>query len=91
MTGASPTDLQLGLRANGAQFALLVLVNALVGGMVGLERTILPAMAEREFHLAARTAVLSFIVAFGVAKAVTNYLAGRFSDAVGRKAVLVGG
>jgi MFS family permease len=59
--------------------------------MVGLELTILPAMAEREFHLAARTAVLSFIVAFGVAKAVTNYLAGRFSDAVGRKAVLVGG
>jgi len=59
--------------------------------MAGLERTILPAIAEQEFHLAARTAVLSFIVVFGVTKALTNYFAGRLSDAVGRKAVLVGG
>jgi MFS family permease len=59
--------------------------------MVGLERTILPAIAEHDFHLAARAAVLSFIVVFGVTKAVTNYFAGRLSDAVGRKRVLVGG
>jgi MFS family permease len=82
---------QLGLRENLAQFALLVLVNALVGAMIGLERTILPAIAEQEFQLAARTAVLSFIVVFGLTKAVTNYLAGRLSDRFGRKQVLVGG
>jgi MFS family permease len=82
---------RLGLRENAAQFALLVVVNAFVGAMVGLERSILPAMAEQEFHLAARTAVLSFIVVFGVAKALTNYGAGRLSDRVGRRRVLVGG
>src|SRR5215510_12589744 len=82
---------RLGLGPNLAQFSLLVVVNAFVGAMVGLERTILPAIAEREFHLAARAAVLSFIVVFGVAKAATNYLAGRLSDSVGRKRVLVGG
>jgi MFS family permease len=81
----------LGLRANLAQFALLVVVNAFVGAMVGLERSILPAMAEQEFHLAARTAVLSFIVVFGIAKALTNYGAGRLSDRLGRKHVLVAG
>lgn len=73
------------------QFALLVVVNAFVGALVGIERTILPALAEHEFHLAAKAAVLSFIVAFGVAKALTNYLAGRLSDRVGRKPVLVAG
>ena len=77
--------------ANLAQFTLLVVVNAFVGAMVGLERSILPAIAEQDFHLAARAAVLSFIVVFGVTKALTNYLAGRFSDAVGRKTVLVAG
>src|SRR5262245_36909767 len=82
---------KLGLRANLGQFTLLVMVNAFVGAMVGLERTILPAIAEQDFHLAARTAILSFIVVFGVVKAVTNYFAGRFSDAFGRKMVLVGG
>lgn len=82
---------QLGLRENFAQFALLVLVNAFVGAMIGLERTILPAIAEQEFQLAARTAVLSFIVVFGLTKAFTNYLAGRLSDRFGRKHVLVGG
>jgi MFS family permease len=81
----------LGLRANLAQFSLLVVVNAFVGAMVGMERSILPAIAEREFHLAARSAVLSFIVVFGVTKALTNYLAGRLSDRFGRKQVLVGG
>ncbi len=82
---------RLGVRANLAQFTLLVIVNAFVGAMVGLERTILPAIAEHDFQLAARTAILSFIVVFGVTKALTNYFAGRFSDTVGRKLVLVGG
>jgi MFS family permease len=85
------TPVRLGLRPNAAQFSLLVVVNAFVGAMVGLERTILPAVAEQEFHLSARVAILSFIVVFGVAKASANYLAGRLSDSVGRKAVLVGG
>ena len=80
---------RLGLRENLAQFSLLVLVNAFVGAMVGQERTLLPLLAERELHLAAKTAVLSFIVVFGVTKALTNYLAGRLSDRVGRKHVLV--
>jgi len=85
------SEVRLGLRENLGQFSLLVLVNAFVGAMVGMERTILPPMAEREFHLAARSAVLSFIVVFGVTKALTNYLAGRLSDRFGRKHVLVGG
>lgn len=82
---------RLGLRENLAQFSLLVLVNAFVGAMVGMERSILPAIAEQEFKLAARAAVLSFIVVFGVTKALTNYLAGRLSDHWGRKHVLVAG
>ena len=82
---------RLGLRENAGQFALLVIVNAFVGAMVGMERSILPAIAEQEFQLAARTAVLSFIVVFGIAKALTNYGAGRLSDHVGRKHVLVAG
>jgi MFS family permease len=82
---------RLGLRDNLAQFALLVVVNAFVGAMVGMERSILPAIAEHDFQLAARTAVLSFIVVFGVTKALTNYLAGRLSDRFGRRHVLVGG
>lgn len=81
----------LGLRANLAQFILLVVVNAFVGAMVGMERSILPAIAEQEFLLAARTAILSFIVVFGVSKALANYFAGRFSDIYGRKIVLVVG
>jgi MFS family permease len=82
---------RLGVRENLGQFTLLVVVNAFVGAMVGLERSILPATAEQEFQLAAKTAVLSFIVVFGVTKALTNYLAGRLSDRFGRKHVLVGG
>jgi len=88
MTTAVPT---LGIRANLAQFTLLVIVNAFVGAMVGMERSILPAIAEQEFLLAARTAVLSFIVVFGLSKACTNYFAGRLSDTYGRKLVLVAG
>ncbi|CAN7736999.1 MULTISPECIES: MFS transporter [unclassified Variovorax] len=83
--------LRLGLRENLGQFSLLVLVNAFVGAMVGLERSILPAVAEQEFHIAARAAILSFIVVFGITKALTNYVAGRLSDRFGRKQVLVAG
>lgn len=79
------------LRQNAAQFALLVLINAFVGGMVGLERSILPALAEDEFGLAARSAILSFIVVFGLTKAAANYVAGRLSDRVGRRGVLIAG
>ena len=88
---AAPRQVRLGLRENLAQFSLLVVVNAFVGAMVGMERSILPAIAEQEFQLAARAAVLSFIVVFGVTKALTNYLAGRLSDRRGRKHVLVYG
>jgi MFS family permease len=82
---------RLGLRENVAQFSLLVLVNAFVGAMVGMERSILPLLAEQEFQLAARTAILSFIVVFGVTKALTNYVAGRFADQIGRRQVLIAG
>jgi MFS family permease len=83
--------LRLGLRANLAQFTLLVAVNALVGGMLGQERTVLPLLAETEFGLTAYTAALTFILAFGATKAVTNYLAGTLSDRYGRKPVLLAG
>ena len=85
------TQVRLGLRENLGQFSLLVVVNAFVGAMIGMERSILPAIAEQEFALAAKSAVVSFIVVFGVTKAFTNYLAGRLSDRFGRKHVLVGG
>jgi MFS family permease len=87
----STGSIRLGLRANLAQFTLLVIVNAFVGATVGMERSILPAIAEHDFRLAARAAALSFIVVFGVTKALTNYLAGRLSDRFGRKHALVGG
>ncbi len=82
---------KLGLKENFFQFSLLVLVNAFVGAMIGLERSILPSIAEQEFHLAARSAILSFIFVFGVSKAVMNYFAGRLSDSHGRKKILIGG
>jgi MFS family permease len=81
----------LGLRANWRQFWLLVLVNAFVGTMVGLERTVLPLLAEHDFGLASRSAMLSFIATFGVVKALTNALAGHLGDRWGRKRVLVVG
>lgn len=87
----SSTTVRLGLRENLGQFSLLVVVNAFVGAMVGLERSILPAIAQDEFHIAARAAILSFIAVFGVTKALSNYLAGRLSDRFGRKQVLVAG
>jgi MFS family permease len=85
------SDLRLGIRANLAQFSLLVLVNAFVGAVIGMERAILSPIAEQVFQLTAKTAVLSFIVVFGVTKALTNYLAGRLADRFGRKHVLVAG
>jgi MFS family permease len=85
------SDPVLGLRANWTQFWLLVLVNAFVGAMVGLERTVLPLIAEQEFGIASRSAVLSFIVAFGLVKAVSNLFAGRLGDRFGRKPILVAG
>lgn len=88
---AAPAAIELGLRANWRQFSLLVVVNAFVGAMVGMERSILPAIAEQEFKLVAHTAILAFIVVFGISKAFTNYFAGRFSDAYGRKVILVAG
>jgi MFS family permease len=81
----------LGLRENWQQFAVLVLVNAFVGAMVGLERSVLPLLGEREFGLASKSAALSFVATFGVVKALTNLLAGHLSDRYGRKHVLVAG
>ncbi len=100
MTGPTPADppgsratggLRLGLRANLVQFVLLVVVNALVGGMLGQERTVLPLLARDVFHLSAYTAALTYIVAFGATKAATNFVAGTLSDRYGRKPVLVAG
>lgn len=82
---------RLGLRANLAQFSLLVGVNALVGGMIGQERTVLPLLARRGFGLTALTAALTFIVAFGLTKPVANFLAGTLADRFGRKPVLIAG
>ncbi|HEY8657590.1 MAG TPA: MFS transporter [Hanamia sp.] len=82
---------QLGLKENWKQFTLLVLINAFVGGMVGLERSILPRIAEVEFHIAAKTAILSFIIVFGIVKAITNYYTGTLANKFGRKKLLVSG
>jgi MFS family permease len=82
---------QLGLRPNLAQFSLLVVINAFVGGMVGMERSVLPLLAEAEFGLSAQSAILSFIAVFGLTKALTNYAAGRGADRWGRKPLLLVG
>jgi MFS family permease len=84
-------ETRLGLGANWQQFTLLVVVNAFVGAMVGLERTVVPLIAEQDFGLVSRAAILSFIGTFGLVKATANLFAGRFSDRVGRKRVLVAG
>ena len=85
------SSIVLGLTQNLGQFSLLVVVNAFVGGMVGLERTVLPLIAEREFGIASKSAILSFIVSFGLVKAFVNLFAGRFSERSGRKKLLVTG
>jgi MFS family permease len=90
LTGTRP-PVRLGLRENLPQFVLLVAVNALVGGMIGQERTVLPLLAEREFGLTAHSAMLTFIAVFGVTKAVVNSLAGTLADRFGRKPVLLAG
>mgnify|MGYP003642415657 CR=1 FL=1 len=82
-------NIQLGLKENWQQFTILVIVNAFVGGMVGLERTIFPKFAEIEFGVASKTAILSFIIAFGITKAVTNYFTGKLANRFGRKNLLV--
>lgn len=87
----NPPDLLpvLGLKENLPQFMLLIIVNAFVGAMIGLERTILPAIAEQEFQMVVKSAIFSFIIVFGFTKAFTNYFAGRFSEIYGRKTILV--
>jgi MFS family permease len=87
----TPASTRLGLRENWQQFTLLVVVNAFVGGMIGLERTVVPLLAKDEFGQASSTVALSFIVSFGIVKAFANLFAGRFSDRVGRKRVLIAG
>ena len=87
----SGRTLQLGLRANAGQFALLVGVNALVGGMIGQERTVLPLLSTRVFGVDGITAVLTFVLAFGLTKAAANLAAGALADRFGRKPVLVAG
>lgn len=84
-------NVQLGLKENWKQFTLLVIINAFVGGMVGLERSILPQIAEAEFHIAAKTAVLSFIIVFGITKALTNYFTGSLANKFGRRNLLIAG
>ncbi len=82
-------NVKLGLKENWKQFVLLIIVNAFVGGMIGLERTILPQLAEEKFGLIAKTAILSFIIVFGITKAITNYFTGELADKVGRKNLLI--
>ena len=81
--------IKLGLKENWKQFTLLVIVNAFVGGMVGLERSILPKFAEIEFGIASKSAILSFITAFGITKALANYFTGRLANRYGRKNLLI--
>lgn len=90
LSSSSPApDLRLGLRENWRQFSLLVLINAFVGGMVGLERTVVPLIGSKEFDIASTTIVVSFIVSFGVVKALANLVSGHFADVYGRKHMLV--
>jgi MFS family permease len=84
-----PQKVKLGLKENWLQFTILVIVNAFVGGMVGIERTIFPKFAEMEFGVASKTAILSFIIAFGITKAITNYFTGKLANKYGRKNLLI--
>jgi MFS family permease len=94
MTGAvtgprTASSVRLGLKENWPQFALLVLINAFVGGMVGIERTVVPLIGSEEFKISSTTLVVSFIVSFGVVKACANLVSGQLADAWGRKRVLI--
>lgn len=91
MTRSAARAVRLGLRENWRQFSLLVLVNAFVGGMVGLERTVVPLIGAEEFGLVLKTAIFSFIATFGVVKAFSNLLSGSLADRFGRKKVLLAG
>ncbi|MDX1614851.1 MAG: MFS transporter [Candidatus Promineifilaceae bacterium] len=91
MTEAEFAPIRLGLRENWRQFTLLIIVNAFVGAMVGLERTVVPILAEDAFGLVSRTAILSFLISFGLVKALANLFAGRLGDQIGRKRILVAG
>lgn len=84
-------NIQLGLKQNWQQFTLLVIVNAFVGGMIGMERTIFPQFAEQEFGVASKTAILSFITAFGITKAIANYYTGKLANRFGRRNLLLAG
>ena len=84
-------QVRLGLKENWRQFTLLVIINAFVGGMIGLERSILPRIAEVEFHIAAKTVILSFIIVFGIVKALTNYFTGALAGRIGSKNLLTVG
>jgi MFS family permease len=85
----SKNEIKLGLKENWKQFTLLLVINAFVGGMVGLERTILPKLAEEEFQIVVPSLILSFIIVFGFVKAIANYFTGRFADRIGRKNLLI--
>ncbi|MDG4908538.1 MFS transporter [Mesorhizobium sp. WSM4898] len=89
IVSATAPAVALGLKANWKQFALLVLINAFVGGMVGIERTVVPLIGAEEFHVASTTLVTSFIVSFGVVKACANLVSGQLADTWGRKRVLI--
>jgi hypothetical protein len=78
-------NIQLGLKENWKQFTLLVIINAFVGGMVGMERSILPKIADVRFHIAVKTAILSFIIVFGIVKTVVNYFTGTLANVIRRK------
>lgn len=80
---------QLGLKENWKQFGLLVIINAFVGGMIGLERSVLPQLAEQEFGIASKTAIFSFIIAFGITKALCNYFTGKLANQIGRKKMMI--
>ena len=82
-------NIQHGLKENWKQFSLLVIINAFVGGMIGLERSILPQLAEQEFGISSKTAIFSFIIAFGITKAICNYFTGKLANQIGRKNLLV--
>ncbi len=86
-----PNEIRLGLKENWKQFTLLVVINAFVGGMVGLERSIFPQFAEESFGVTSHSAVLSFIVAFGISKALANYYTGRLANRFGRRNLLLAG